>query len=355
MEAFIRGIGNISPQPTYDNDVFLQEVREYHSALLQAVDPDYKNYIKPIQLRRMSHLLKMGVTAAGICLHDAGIEKPDAIITGTGLGMMEETEKFLNALLDNGERLLNPTAFIQSTHNTVGAHIAVMLGCNEYNLTYVHGPVSFENALLDSLMWLEEKPGDKILLGGVEEITVSHFEITDSMGFWKKGAMSNLDLLQDKTPGTIAGEGASFFLLSKEENPGNYARINGLSTRFNPGNQAVALDHIDEFLSSHKLNKDDIDLVITGQNGDSASDIFYTPVLDFFEGRTPIACYKHLCGEHYLASSFALWLAAKIAKNQAVPDVVLTAGSTNPGKIRNILIHNHYKNIHHSLMLLSSC
>ena len=58
------------------------------------------------------------------------------------------------------------------------------------------------------------------------------------MGFWKKGEISNLDLLKDKTPGTIAGEGASFFLLSNEEHPRNYGRISGLSTRFNPGPQA---------------------------------------------------------------------------------------------------------------------
>ena len=96
MEAYIRGIGNISPQPTFDNGSFLEDIREYHTARLLAVVPDYKNYIQPNQLRRMSRLLKMGVTAAGMCLHDAGVEKPDAIITGTGLGMMEETEKFLN-------------------------------------------------------------------------------------------------------------------------------------------------------------------------------------------------------------------------------------------------------------------
>jgi 3-oxoacyl-(acyl-carrier-protein) synthase len=355
MEAFIRGTGNISPQPTFDNAVFLEEIREYRTAWLQSVDPDYKNFIKPNQLRRMSRLLKMGVTAAGICLQDAGVEKPDAIITGTGLGMMEETEKFLNGILDNGEKLLNPTAFIQSTHNTVGAHIAVMLGCNNYNLTYVHGPVSLENALLDSLMWLAEKPAGKVLLGGIEEITRDHFIITESMGFWKKGEISNLDLLKDKSPGTIAGEGASFFLLTKEESPQNYARISGLSTRFNPDDRPVAVDHIEEFLASHNLSKTGIDLVILGLNGNPVSDAIYEPVTAYFEGNSMMAYYKHLCGEHYLTSSFALWLGARIIKSRHVPDVVKLDDSRQPEKISNILICNHYKNLHHSLILLSSC
>jgi len=355
MEAFIRGIGNISPQPTFDNDVFLEEICEYQISRLKSTGPDYKNYIQPNQLRRMSRLLKMGVTAAGICLHDAGVEKPDAIITGTGMGMMEETEKFLNGLLDNGEKLLNPTAFIQSTHNTVGAHIAVMLGCNNYNLTYVHGPVSLEYALLDTLMRLEEIPSDKVLLGGVDEMTDAHFIITDSMGFWKKSGLSNLDLLKDKSPGTISGEGAAFFLLGKEEHPNNYARIRGLSMRFNPDKQAVAVDHTVEFLAANELKNTDIDLVILGLNGDPGQDAVYDPVIRLFEEKSSLAFYKHLSGEHYLASSFALWLAAKIMKSGEVPAIVRLERSKNPGKINNILICNHYKNIHHSLILVSSC
>lgn len=355
MEAFIRGIGNISPQLTFDNGVFLEEIREYNTARLQAIGPDYKNYIQPNQLRRMSRLLKMGVTAAGICLHDAGVEKPDAIITGTGLGMMEETEKFLNGMLDNGEKLLNPTAFIQSTHNTVGAHIAVMLGCNNYNLTYVHGPVSLENALLDSLMRLEEKPSDTVLLGGIEEMTEAHFTITDSMGFWKKGGISNLEILNDKTPGTIAGEGASFFLLSKEVNPNNYGLIRGLSNRFNPEKKDIAIDHVKDFLTAHDMKATDIDLVILGLNGDPVSDAVYQPVASYFEGTALQTWYKHLSGEHYLASSFALWMAARIMKSQHAPDVVMLNKTLKPGKIRNLLIINHHKNIHHSIILVSSC
>lgn len=355
MEAYIRGIGNISPQATFDNGGFLEEIREYRGARLQAIEPDYKQYIKPIQLRRMSRLLRMGVTSAGICLHDAGVEKPGAIITGTGLGMMEETEKFLNGILDNGERLLNPTAFIQSTHNTVGAHIAVMLNCNHYNLTYVHGPVSFENALLDSLMWLAEKPDDKVLTGGVEELTESHFIITDSIHFWKKGGINNLDLLKDKNPGTIAGEGAAFFLLTQQEDPGNYSIIKGLSTRFNPGKDHIAVKYTEEFLASHNLGLDDIDLVILGLNGDPVSDETYRPLLHHLEGKTPAAYFKHLCGEHYLASSFALWLAARIVKSQTIPAAVMLHPGQAPGTIKRILIHNHYQNIHHSLMLVTSC
>ena len=355
MEAYIRGTGNISPQATFDKALFLEEVRTYDTARLQVVEPDYKQFIQPIQLRRMSRLLKMGVTAAGICLRDAGIEKPDAIITGTGLGMTVETEKFLNNLIDNQERLLNPTAFIQSTHNTVGAHIAVMLGCNHYNLTYVHGPVSFENALLDSLMRIAEDPAKNVLLGGIEEITMTHFVITGSMGFWKKSLTNTLDLLKDKDPGTAAGEGAAFFLLTATPDEHCYAKVKGLAIRFNPDYGTVAPGFVQEFLAQHGLSPQEIDLAILGLNGDPDSDAVYGPLLESFGSKVPAAYYKHLCGEHYLAASFALWLGAKIMKHGKVPDVIRLAQSNAGGQVRHILIHNHYKNLHHSLILLSSC
>ena len=133
MNVYIRGTGNISPQDTFEQGKFPEEIRTFDTPYLYAVEPDYKSYIKPILLRRMSRMLKMGVVAANYALREANVEKPDAIITATGLGMLEDTEKFLGSMIDNGERLLNPTAFIQSTHNTVGAHIAVMLNCHTAN------------------------------------------------------------------------------------------------------------------------------------------------------------------------------------------------------------------------------
>jgi 3-oxoacyl-(acyl-carrier-protein) synthase len=175
------------------------------------------------------------------------------------------------------------------------------------------------------------------------------------MGFWKKGKISNLNLLKNTNPGTIAGEGASFFLLTREESAENYARICGFATRFNPGLKPQAVSFMEEFLSAQKLDKSDIDLVIMGLNGDPENDAVYRPVMNFFGHDRSQAWYKHLCGEHYLASSFALWLGAKIMKSQSLPGITRLNDTGNPGRISNILIYNHYKNLHHSIILVSSC
>ena len=354
MKAYIRGTGNISPQPTLENGNFPGELRRFEKTFLTAAEPEYKNYIKPIQLRRMSRVLKMGVVAAGAALRQAGIEKPDAIITATGLGMMEDTEKFLNSVIDNKETLLTPTAFIQSTHNTVGAHIAVMLGCNNYNLTYVHGPVSFEAALLDTLIWLAEKPEDNVLLGGAEELTEMHYRITDSANYWKKGEVDSLNLVNYNSPGTIAGEGAAFFVLSSTPGQDTKSMVRGVKTIYKPADRQRLELEIKDFVESCDLGLADISLVLLGNNGDSRFDSIYTELKGSVFASLDTGYFKHLCGEHYLASSFAFWLADKIFRDGQVPPVVL-GREEDRRNLRNILIYNQNNLIHHSLMLISSC
>ena len=93
-------------------------------AVLFAMEPPYKDYIPPAAIRRMSKSVKMGMVAASVALEQAHLT-PQAIFVGTGMGCLQDSEKFLKTLLDNQEQHLTPTAFIQSTHNTVAGQIAI--------------------------------------------------------------------------------------------------------------------------------------------------------------------------------------------------------------------------------------
>ena len=131
MGAFINGIGNISPQSTFGNNDLLSSIKSYSDNRLTAIEPDYSEWIDPKLLRRMSRIIKMGVASAMCTLKEASIEKPDAIITGTAYGCLEDTGIFLSKMITNKEQALNPTPFIQSTHNTIGSQIALLLQCLE--------------------------------------------------------------------------------------------------------------------------------------------------------------------------------------------------------------------------------
>jgi len=143
---------------------------------------NYEQWIDSRQLRRMSNVMKFGVAAALMALKNAGVEKPDAIIAGTGLGCLQDTGTFLTQLVRENEGVLNPTPFMQSTHNTIASTIAIMLQCDGYNCTYTQNEFSFEHALIDAMLQLELKPDQKILVGGFDEATEDSRLIFERLG-----------------------------------------------------------------------------------------------------------------------------------------------------------------------------
>lgn len=352
-KMYIRATGNISPQKTFGHVPFLNEPVEYFNNRLTCIEPDYKNFIDPKMIRRMSRIIKMGVAAASECLQEANIQTPDAIITGTAYGCLEDTGVFLTKMVEQKEEMLTPTAFIQSTHNTVGAQVALMLHCHNYNNTFVHRGFSFESALLDAMMLVNENYATNILVGSVDEITNISHTIINRMGLYKQHAASNFELISANTKGTIAGEGAAFFLLSSEESENNYAQLDGLATFYKPKDIHEIQNQIGAFINLHSVSIDDIDLIITGKNGDINGDKIYEEInQSIFKNKSSIN-YKHLCGEFPTATGFALWLAANIIKTKTVPPI--TGNVLQENKLKKIFIYNHYQNIHHSLFLISAC
>ena len=109
---------------------------------------DIKELIPEMNLRRrMSRVVKSGVAAGIESLLEFGDRAAvEAVVTATGLGCIADSEKFLDSLIANEERMLNPTPFIQSTFNTVGAQIALLRGLHCYNTTYANRWTSFETA-----------------------------------------------------------------------------------------------------------------------------------------------------------------------------------------------------------------
>jgi 3-oxoacyl-(acyl-carrier-protein) synthase len=351
--AFINGIGLISPQKTAETHEFLTEVMEYTADYLKCIEPGYRSYIDPIQSRRMSRLIKMGITSAKISLAEAGCTMPDAIITGTGLGSVEDTEKILGEL-SKDERFLNPTPFIQSTYNTISSQIAIQLKCHNYNSTYVHRTFSFESGLIDGLLQIEEQTAANVLAGAIDEMTMNHLQITRRNGHWKMEPANNMTLLESGTPGALPGEGAAFFVIGSKQQESTYANLKDVATcinldgSFNPGS------FLPGFLGKNGLSLHDIDVVILGMNGDANYDPVYTRFARDFFPEKPQAWYKHLCGEYHTATGFGLYIASGILKKQVYPDI-LKINSYNPEKVKNILIYNHFRNVNHSFILVRGC
>jgi 3-oxoacyl-[acyl-carrier-protein] synthase II len=347
MKLYIRSSAAISPQKTFGGN-FPEEVVLFQTNRLRAIEPDYKEWIDPKLIRRMSRIIRMGVTTANACLKEAGLQQPDAIISGTAYGCLEDTGLFLGRMAELNEEMLSPTSFIQSTHNTVAAQIALLNHCHNYNNTFVHRGFSFESALMDASMLLAEHNDHQILVGGVDEITDYSFNILARFGLYKSNLTAGI--FDSATRGTIAGEGASFFVLGAEPSSSDQAILEGFTTCYKPSSQNEIEEFITDFLSAHQLSTDDIDLVITGKNGDHRNDEWFKNAEQIFN-KSICVNYKNLCGEYPTAAAFALWYAINIIKSGSLK----AAGLPIDKKFKKILIWNHYLGIHHSLFLVSAC
>ena len=136
-----------------------------------APDPDFRQLLSPMEARRMGRLLKRAVWTSRQALSAAGLEVPDAIMTATDFGCVENSESFLKALKGQVDEPLRPTHFMQSTHNTISSLIAIRLGCHGYNATYSHRGESLKSALLDAWMQISLGDIDHALVGFFDEVT----------------------------------------------------------------------------------------------------------------------------------------------------------------------------------------
>ncbi len=349
-KTFINGLGCISAQKTFDS-VFLEHaLLNENENVLPIQVPIYKDYISPVAIRRMAKGVKNGIVASTLAMKEAGVENLDAIITGTGMGCIEDSDKFLKALFDNNEEFLTPTSFIQSTHNTVGSQIALGLQCKAYNFTYVNAAVSFESAVIDAKMQIEANEASTILIGGIDEMNDYTAELYKLAGFIKKDSDAPFTVLDSNTTGVVYSEGATFFVLEDKKTASSYAEIIDIDIINSLAVDEVA-PQIIHFLKSNNIEVKDIDAVILGFNGDISFDNYYKNLANTIFIQTPQVYYKHLSGEYNTASAFGLWVGSKIIKNQEIPSVLKVNELEKP-TYKTIFLYNQYKGLDHSFTLI---
>ena len=132
---------------------------------------DIRKYVKPLEVRRMGKIMKSSLLSSLEALQRAGIEVPDSIITGTAYGCLENSERLMEQIKEEGEGMLKPTFFMQSTHNTIGSNIAIKTYCHGYNVTYTQESHSLEWAIRDAELLLRSGKVKNVLVGCHDEST----------------------------------------------------------------------------------------------------------------------------------------------------------------------------------------
>lgn len=303
--CYIKSVALVSCQKPLSDEWFTApEIpdKEY----VRAQEPDSREFIVPSEARRMSKILKRTICTSISALNKAGLCEPDAIITGTGNGCMENSEKFLIDLSRYGESCLKPTLFMQSTHNTISSLIAIVLKCHGYNNTYSHKHISFESSLLDG--WLQVRGGmaRNVLVG-------SHDEVTPFMSLVLKRTHPEYNIVSETSMASVVSS----------DPDGAICEVSDVTILHRAGVQQVA-----------RYLEDDDNLLLLGTNGLPGNDAPYDLLLQYLDEASETLQYKHIFGENFSVSAAAFCVAATILEKQEIP-ACLWRGNALP--VRNAI------------------
>jgi 3-oxoacyl-[acyl-carrier-protein] synthase II len=342
MATYINSIASIAPQD------FSQEWLAPQNDNFQAIEPNYQSFISSGDQRRMSRLVKMGVFSAYQCLQNAGLKQLDGIAVGTGWGGFDSSKKFETAIIDKEENMLSPTTFIQALHNTIAGQIALNMKCYEYNITYSHRGFSFESALIDAIMLLNDKvESQNILVGGVDELPEVHTEILRRAGYLKQ---TYEKVENSNKNGIIPGEGSTFAIISGEKNDKTLAQLLSINFLYNPESIEEINQEIINLLQKNQLSPSQIDLLLLGNSGNVDWDTKIRKSKAQIFPNNDTLYFKNLCGEYPTSSAFAL----DVATNYLTGSLPISMFDFPLNeKAKYALIINHFKDVNYSFILIA--
>lgn len=322
-KVYIQAAEQISIQNPLSEE-WMEQPIVYHEPFVKAVNPAFREYIAPNEARRMGNIMKRALVTSLKVLRDTGIEHPDAIITGTSIGSLNYTEKFLDDLVENGEESLSPTYFMQTTHNTVSSAISIYTATHSYNTTYSHGGISFELALKDAWMQFNLGQISNALVGGHDEMVESYYELLRKTGYVGVEGM------------VPCGECAMSMMLNTKASTDNLCELAGVSVFRTKSVQNIR-KQLEALVEKANIKVEAIQTVMTGVNGNPENDRLYQPVLDELFPQAEHLRYKHLFGENYTVSALGLYAAAHLMKKQGT-QVMLFVNCTTNGDCALILL-----------------
>lgn len=291
MKIYIQAANQISLQQPLCED-WIENPIVHEEPFCRSIDPDFKEYVSPVEGRRMGKLLKRALATSFKTMRQCGIEHPDAIITGTGLGSVESTEAFLLDMCQNGEQLLKPTHFMQSTHNTIGSLVAIQTKSHGYNATYSHKLISFESALYDAWLQLQSDEIGNALVLGQDATTEKYFHLLELSGYVGNGMK-----------GTCAEASVAMMLTNRPDDA--LCELSGIKLMHQPSEQ-------DWMLALQSLPLSPNAVVMTGENGMAENDALYADWMKQYMPKAETIRYKQWFGECFTASALGCYAASHL-------------------------------------------
>jgi len=277
-----------------------------------------EEFVNKRSLRRVDHFSKMAILGSYLALQDAGKLEEDrsrmGMIIATGYGAARTTYTLLDSFVLDGETFASPTSFSNSVHNAAVAGVSTLLDITGPGLTVSQFEMSVASALITARCWLEEGSVDSVLFGAVDEYC-------DVLGYcWHRFFGERATSAHDMDPfnldlqSAVPGEGASFFLLSRDDGGGSqYGCI-----------ENAHLGMVEQYTEGPD---GDNTIFFIGADGHRECGAHYKR---FLSGHSRTACYTPLYGSLPTGPAFDIAIAAlSIKSGKVFPSPVKNKGPGN--------------------------
>jgi 3-oxoacyl-[acyl-carrier-protein] synthase II len=256
-------------------------------------DFDPAKYLGPKGLRNLDRTTLLALVAAKLAIEDAQLEITDdnrneiGVVLGSTMGSVHSISEFDKEGLREGPRYVNPAKFPNTVINSPASQVAIRFGLKGLNATLSTGFTASLDAVGYALDMLRLGRAQTLLVGGVEELCIETF-----LGFYKLGMLATSPNgtiprwgpHQERSCGTLLGEGAAFFVLEPFEwarercariladLPGYGTRFDGATLRPSEAQSVGLAEAVREALSASGVGPDDVAAVSGCANGTHALD-----------------------------------------------------------------------------------
>jgi hypothetical protein len=142
-------------------------------------------------------------------------------------------------------------------------------------------------------------------------------------------------LYETDSPGSIAGEGAAMFLVN-DQKKNAISKMEAIHI-LHSEDEGQVVNALQQFIKTNLQAGENIDLFLSGENGDNRTLNFYTACEKLLNENVPVARFKHMSGEYATASSFAVWMACYVLQQQTLPAHMMKRPFTG-SPCKNILL-----------------
>ena len=250
-------------------------------------------------IRRADRFSKMAVLAASDAVVDSDInlnkkKSSLGIIVSTAFGPHVTTFRFLDDMLEYGDRNASPTIFSNSVHNAAASYIASVLESRGPTITLTQFAFSFHQALILARAWLYEERCEYVLVGSVDECgAVMEYICRQKLRIAGDGRIKPFDF--SATPVAVPGEGSVFFLMTLKKAHKKYCGITAIS------------------LNNKEAEKDKSDMLILDADGMAGDETEYQKIA---KSGVCVSGYSPIFGSMMTGTSFNCAAAALMLKNQ---------------------------------------